>query len=272
MYDLQPTRTDTASLAQYAGLLSSVFAGVSKFSTAFLEWQYLHNPAGTVVGFDALAPDGALAAHYVTIPVQYQRGGQPERGLLSLNTATHPAHQGKGLFTKLAASTYQAAADAGFGFVIGVANQNSTPGFLKKLGFTLVAPLDVQLGRGPVRYPATEPGFSSHFSPELARWRVGCPASRYFAAAGKLYSQTDRGLVQAMLSQRPELAAEAAAGSPWVQMWIGHAPGTRFGTLYGRLPERLKPSPLNLIYLDLQGRPTPAADEIRFELIDFDAY
>lgn len=272
MYDLQPTRTDAESLARYARLLSDVFVGTDKFSERFLTWQYAENPAGTVVGFDALAPDGTLAAHYVTIPVEYQRNGQPVKGLLSLNTATHPDHQGKGLFTKLASATYEAAAAAGYGFVIGVANQNSTPGFLKKLGFSLIAPLDVQIGRGTVRYPSAAPGFSSVFSEALAAWRVACPAGQYFRDGDRLYSKTDRGFIQAILSQRPELARVATPGSSLVQMWIGHAPGARFGMLYGRLPEKLKPSPLNLIYRDLQGGTPPQADEIRFELIDFDAY
>ena len=93
------------------------------------------NPAGTVVGFDAW-DDVTLAAHYVCVPARVLRWGDAfGRALLSLNTATRPAYQGKGLFTKLAAATYEGAErPKGFECVYGVANANSTPGFHSQAG------------------------------------------------------------------------------------------------------------------------------------------
>lgn len=77
-----------------------------------LHWQYKDNPDGPAVGFNAWHGE-ELAGHYVTIPLKAMVNGTVEKGLLSLNTATHPAHHGKGLLTKLAKTTYALAAEKG---------------------------------------------------------------------------------------------------------------------------------------------------------------
>lgn len=91
-------------------------------------WQYADNPVGKIVGFNAYMGN-LLAAHYVTMPIYMNIEGEKTLGVLSLNTATHPEHRGKRLFTILAEKSYQYAAENGYKFVIGVANAQSTHGF-----------------------------------------------------------------------------------------------------------------------------------------------
>ena len=104
------------------------------FGKDYYRWQYEDNPNGKVVSYNAYY-DGILAAHYAAIPVEMSFDGNIVKGLLSLNTATHSQHRGKGLFVKLAQLTYDYAQEHGYKYVIGVANANSTHGFLTKLGF-----------------------------------------------------------------------------------------------------------------------------------------
>ena len=147
-YELMPSKRDKLEL--YSKLLSEVFTDTKKFTLDFLDWQYFKNPVGDVVGFDAFY-NNELVAHYVTIPVVYKFNDKTLNGLLSLNTATKAEHQGKGLFTKLASDTYDLAKEKGYKFIIGVANQNSTHGFIKKLGFDLVGKLDVKIYLGTIK-------------------------------------------------------------------------------------------------------------------------
>jgi hypothetical protein len=49
---------------------------------------------------------------------------------------THSNHRGNGLFTKLALETFNYCKDNGFHFVFGFPNDNSLPGFTKKLAWT----------------------------------------------------------------------------------------------------------------------------------------
>ncbi len=51
----------------------------------------------------------------------------------SADTMTHPSYQGKGLFTRLARMTFDLALKEDCQFIFGFPNQNSLPGFIKKL-------------------------------------------------------------------------------------------------------------------------------------------
>jgi GNAT superfamily N-acetyltransferase len=153
-FTFQPTTIAPAAMDTYIDLFRACFPAAKQYSRTFLSWQYADNPDGAVVGTDAFA-GGQLAASYVCLPCRVVVRGRETRALLSLNTATHPKYQGKGLFTRLADATYSRAADSGFDIVFGVANQNSIRGFSTKLGFQDVCGLDARVG---VAMPCRQPG------------------------------------------------------------------------------------------------------------------
>jgi GNAT superfamily N-acetyltransferase len=280
-----PIRTDAAALTQYGALFTACFPMTDKFTPRYLEWLYVANPDGRAVGYDAW--DGErLAAHYVCIPARAWVEGREVPVLLSLNTATHPDYQGKGLFTKLASMTFEAGASQGFDGVYGVANANSTPGFVRKLGFQLVRPLEARIGVGSLRHaPKAAPdalSFERKWSADALRWRCANPHNpvfmrngggklRFHAAASghKLpaYAELDAG----------ELMLPAPAGAPMLsplRLFIGLAPDASSSYWnYASIPMRLRPSPLNLIYRSFAPR-VSALDpsRIAFSFLDFDAY
>jgi GNAT superfamily N-acetyltransferase len=268
--------TDAVSLEAYRTLLGITSAPCER---EYLRWLYGENPWGGAVGFNAYAGD-ELAAHYATIPVEAVLDGAPAKGLLSLNTATHPAHQGKGLFTRLAEQTYAHARELGYEFVVGVANANSTPGFTRKLGFQLVAPLDVLVGIGGFAASRDgDVGFALAWTEAALRWRIRRPHARYVATADEpaiVYAHAHRLGILAYLTHAPRpLVAELPRPrrtQPF-RMWIGIDPHLRRRGVLAPLPDRLKPSPLNLIFRDLTARQRRLSRETaRFTLLDFDAY
>ena len=147
MITYAPITCDELSYLRYENLFKTCFGLSKKFSPPSIDWLYANNPAGKAIGFNAF--DGKrLVAHYVCIPSSINLNGSSVKAILSLNTATHPSYQGKGLFTKLAEMTYAAATELDYAAVYGVANANSTPGFIRKLGFQLIGPLMAKLGIG----------------------------------------------------------------------------------------------------------------------------
>jgi GNAT superfamily N-acetyltransferase len=277
--DLAASRTDDESLARYAGLFAACFPGVTKFDLPYLRWLYCENPDGPVVGFDAFE-GGRLAAHYACVPATASIEGQAARVLLSLNTATHPGFQGRGLFTQLAQQTYDAGLSAGFDAVYGVANANSTPGFTRKLGFQLVTPLEARVGVGRLLRASKQiavASFERTRSAQALAWRCANPHNRvhlrrsgdivqcFAAAAGPLvgaYHEFAAG----------EVAAATDGHPPPARLFLGLAP-QGVSPLYVSIPQRLRPSPLNLIYKPLSsGVRTLDAGRVRFAFIDFDAY
>lgn len=271
-FEFKQTQYDSNSLKLYSKLLSEVFPSTKKYTAEFLNWQYNLNPNGSVIGFDAFF-NGELAAHYVTIPVEYIQNKTKYKGLLSLNTATNSKFQGKGLFTKLADKTYELAKNKGYQFVIGVANQNSTHGFIKKLGFQLIAPLDAYIYVGDNKKAIVSDAlFQSYMSEVVMNWRINNPSNPYLFSNGFIYSETDKKPIKACLS-KAKITQQKNNTSFLLKMAIGinNKPNT-FCKI--KIPDRLKPSPLNLIFkklnpeFDLQIN----AQNTFFELIDFDAY
>jgi GNAT superfamily N-acetyltransferase len=272
-YATRPLTTDAASLSAYRALFAET---VGALGESYLHWLYVDNPRGAAFGFNAFAGD-ALAAHYATIPVAGELDGAPAKGLLSLNTATDRAHQGKGLFTRLAEQTYAHAADQGYAFVVGVANANSTPGFTKKLGFQLVSPLDVLVGAGRATPGDAPVAFECTYDDAALRWRLARPDAGYLGdASGLVYAPTHKaGILATMGVVPPDLTAalDRPRFTQPLRMWIGLDPDLRKKGVLAPLPDRLKPSPLNLIFRDLTGGKRQLAREsTRFTLLDFDAY
>lgn len=280
--EFTPVRCDEAAYAEYVRLFADCFPGVDKFNRDYLDWLYRCNPDGQVVGFDARDGD-RLAAHYVCIPTRAKIGSEEVPVLLSLNTATHPEYQGKGLFTKLAELTYAAGAKLGFDSVYGVANANSTPGFTRKLGFQLVGPLQASVGVGPLginfAHDTSSLQFRRIWSERALAWRCACPVNPISARAGQ-----SRTTLLASVPGVPMMAAaevdviapeqkKSTSITP-LRLFLGQVPSTwQRHAFYVDIPKRLRPSPLNLIYRSLTGRVKAIdPDAVFLGFIDFDAY
>jgi len=278
-YNFQLLDLSEQGIKEITDLLKLVFPSSSHINEQVLNWEYNLNPDGKAVGFNAWAGD-VLAGHYVTIPLRAIINGQEEKGLLSLNTATHVDHRGKGLFTQLANRTYEYASENGYTFVIGVANANSTHGFTKKLGFQKVGALRAMYGMGPL--PFRDGNSAAHYgriwSPEALKWRLSHPVYKYelhqgnfktiFSTQGKLGARyvlgtfpdrTDIGIDLKKIKKLP------------LKLWIGLDEQLKWkGSLYRNIPMRFRPSPLNLIFKDLDGERTLDPKRVRFQAIDFD--
>jgi GNAT superfamily N-acetyltransferase len=61
----------------------------------------------------------------------WQMGDKVYRCLRAVDTATHPAHQGKGIFKKLTLQLIEEAGKQGYDFIFNTPNTQSTPGYLK---------------------------------------------------------------------------------------------------------------------------------------------
>lgn len=283
MITFSPLKFDDQSLRRYESLFFTCFSKAIKFEANVLKWLYVNNPDGFAVGFDAYEGD-ELAAHYVCIPVTIRLNGKIEKALLSLNTATHPRYQGKGLFTKLAEMTYQTAADQGFDCVYGVANANSTPGFLRKLGFQLVQPLNAKVGIGSLGIDFQKASINTQFervwTPESLTWRCGNPGNQI-----SRFSMSDRigfhasafGRILPAYTELSKIdhydSGDASLVSPF-RLFLGLVPDQACNFVgYANIPQRLRPSPLNMIFRPLaQSRTLLEAGHMSFSFLDFDAY
>lgn len=175
---------DNAPLSDYEDLFKKSFPGNKKLNVKYLDWIYNQNPHGKVIGYDAFF-ENKLAAHYAVIPRIYKFNRQKILSALSLNTATHPNHQRKGLFTKLAKQTYKTCENRGVKFVLGVANQNSIFVFEKKLGFFKYGNVRIGLVRSK---KITSKQLELDINAKWLSWRLNNPSSIYYQFNGNIYN------------------------------------------------------------------------------------
>ena len=250
------------SISHHETLLNLCFPH-SKLSRRYLEWLYFSNPLGDVVGFDAMDGD-VLAAHYACIPTRIG----DSIGLLSLNTATHPDYRSKGLYQELAKMTYERWSNE-FNYVVGVANAQSATAFVKRLGFTEIGRLNLRFG--DLRRPTS--GARSWSQVELD-WRINSPRQQL---EKKIVGD---GLVE--LSMRPKnlpfkiksIIPIQDTGIAEMELLIARKQGFTVDWIKDtksqlHLPEKLKPSPLVMIYQRLSGSDTEVNS---WSFPDFDAF
>jgi GNAT superfamily N-acetyltransferase len=282
--NFQPVRHDPQALLQYSSLFAACFKGArntKRFSVEQLDWLYRYNPDGLAIGFDAYEND-ELVAHYVLLPSQIRTESGVLRALLSLNTATHPDYRGQGLFTRLAEMAIEQARAEEFSAIYGVANANSTPGFVRRLGFELIAPLDARVGYFEcmtLNTPIAPFSFERVWTPESLLWRVGWPANPLGVSEGPVGTQ----LIEARtgipgLHVLDQITCESLPthqlSRAVLNLYVGMMPGrTSPAGFMVSIPDWLKPSPLNLIFKSLdRDLPAPQAGRVRFSFLDFDAF
>lgn len=270
-YKIVKVGVDDDSLIEIQRLLKLVFENrAEKFSFEYLKWQYADNPVGKIVGYNAYMGD-VLAAHYVTMPIYMVINGEKTLGVLSLNTATHPDHRGKRLFSVLAEQTFQYATENGFKFVIGVANANSTHGFIKNLNFKLIGPLTFKVGVGTDIYPQKKYVFTRYWDKEIMDWRLKNPSMKYFKNGDVIVSPIKPGFKKLVYHDQEGLVSlNKLHGRPF-NLYIGFGADLKKGKYCG-IPKFVEHSPFNLIFRDLTNGTLPelTKDNILFELIDFD--
>lgn len=285
MIQVRPMRHDIAALARYVQLFEDTFPLTASFTLPYLNWLYNANPDGLAIGFDAWAGD-VLAAHYVCIPTQVRIEGVTSRSMLSLNTATHPDHQGKGLFTRLANATYEAATDQGISAVYGIANANSTPGFVRKLGFQLVKPLEAQVGWGALAVDWDRVNahmtFQRDWNESNLSWRMNNPknliCTRQSSDCRQFFAQAKGWFLPAYaelgLAQVPPKENKSRIHRWAPRLYLGLLPeGARGHSGYMNIPQAMRPSPLNFVYRSLSNLPKNLDGAgLHISFMDFDAY
>lgn len=261
---------------QNAAFLAEVFGNPKLFTEEYIKWQYADHPMGQVLGYNAIL-NNQIVSHFVLQPFPALFNGVFRKGLLAFNTATNELHRRKGFFTTLAKKTIDDAINEGYEFIVAVTNHNSKHGFIKHLGFQEVCQLKAKIGLGGIGVTESrdEVIFEKFWDKELLKWRLANPLRKYFVNDGKCFSKTHLSNVKAFLYNHSN-QIQFPAKSNWrpFTLYIGMDNSVQFSKgLFFNIPEKLKPSPLFLIFRDLKNNSVKLDKEkIRFNLIDFDAY
>ena len=137
-------------------LFQAVFR--KEMTEAYWNWRYRDNPAAGPM-IDLMWDSAELVGHYAVSPVGLQVNGTAVLAALSMTTMTHPAYNGRGIFTTLAENLYARIHRAqGVAAVFGFPNDQSHRGFVKNLAWQDLSALPTfSLKVRPDRVPAADP-------------------------------------------------------------------------------------------------------------------
>ncbi len=246
-----------------------------QFSVDGFKYWYKENPVGEVVSYSAFEHN-KMVSHYACIPTQMKIEDRVVKGVLSMAVVTHPDYRGRGLFRTLAQKTYEKAKELGYEFVIGVANANSFPIFMRHFPFTYIGKLDVKWGFGNILIP-TNKTFSHYWNLQSLQWRLRkSKYSKYDDKAFGTYGNIP--FIKTFMGQLPvELLAQVNIKTtnffkcPF-NLYVGMGADLSQG-YYFDFPKFVKHSPFHLRFMDItedKHLPEINRDNIVFQLIDFD--
>lgn len=159
-------------------------------------WAYMENPFGDPI-VSLWFYQGQLAGHYAVVPYHLRKGKEREvRALLSMTTMVGPQYRRQGLFVAQAEEVYKEAKKLNYEFVFGFPNNNSAPGFKKRLqweveGFQLLQLKKSELTQLNLQYRnnliCADVG-----NENFLRWRVANPNNHYRKCNGVITKQYGR--------------------------------------------------------------------------------
>lgn len=286
--EIRIQKSSISLLPKYEDLYRACFPNATHLQAGYLSWLYRDNPAGTAIGADAVCGD-KVVGQVIAIPGNFELSGKAVNGLVAVNVAVHPDFQGRHLFKKLGLQMCDYGAQQGYAFVTGVANAAATPGWIRQMGFQLVRPLEARVGIGGLGIKDYRPVVSAsqlrrRWTPDALHWRANNPINE----VSFNYDKTSNLIAAYTSAKKPGMSvfAEILMEGEFVpqritsnivpllpRVFLGLIPTYQFNTRYFSIPEKLKPSPLNLIYknlVDSTDRIDPTACFMNF--LDFDAF
>jgi hypothetical protein len=114
-----------------AELSKLTYAGKEISDPDYLHWEYVTNPDGIAV-MNVAESGQDIISQYIVLPRSFSLNGTPLMGSLSVNTLTHPAFRGHGLFPRLSAETFKRCREKEIHFTIGFPNPVSSPVIRRK--------------------------------------------------------------------------------------------------------------------------------------------
>lgn len=135
-----------------------------------LRWKHERNPFGSSPAWVARA-EGEVVGYRAFMRWEFTDGARTYRAARAVDTATHPAHQGKGIFRRLTLHGLDELRADGVDFVFNTPNDQSRPGYLK-MGWVHVGLLRPTMRP---RSPATVPAVLRGRVP-AGHWGLPCDA------------------------------------------------------------------------------------------------
>lgn len=185
---------DSKGLLVYYPAIEKLFASAfgQPLSCAMWDWAYQNNPFGSPLVSLAFH-ESELIGHYAVIPMNLDSKDRTLSGYLSMTTMVSSNYRGHNLFKELATRVYSRIESRGIESVVfGFPNDQSAPGFKKRLGWTVSEDFHVvalkEENLEDVRDLLLHSDEASYYldldNPKISAWRTNKPNQEWEISEG----------------------------------------------------------------------------------------
>lgn len=273
--------SNVEKIDEYIKLYNKSFYKMMK-NKKYFDWLYIKNPMGKFVGIDCYL-NNDIIGQVGGIPLEFNYLKKKIRFIISINVCIDPEHQGKKLFKKMAIKFEELVKKLNFDGIIAIANKAATPAWQKSINLNFLKQLDVLVSFRKfenIKFDKNDYDFYSSWNNKKLKWRLENPHKKTILINGNqkinsIYSDTDYFFLKAyapLVFADKDIKIETAKKSiTKLKIFIGITKKIK-KKLYIRLPEILKPSPLNFLYKFIKSNKKLDSEKVFFTFLDFDAF
>lgn len=278
-------KSSTNKIDRYVKLYRRCFAKYPiKKNEIYFEWLYKKNPLGEFIGIDAVdLNSGEEIGQVGGVPYEFNYNGKKIKVLQSINVCVDTRYRGKKLFKEMASRLEEYAKSENYSLIIAIANKLATPAWQNSIGLKFLTQLDVLLGYGDLglnNLNLNNSIFTSIWNQKRIEWRKNNPSNSvniYKQKKIRLSSPSVMSIFKVFsLIECENLSInynKAKFNFFLPNLFIGLVPPNSNSSIYFKIPEVLKPSPLNFLYKNINDENIEIKkDECFFSYLDFDAY
>tara|TARA_B100002019_G_scaffold223830_1_gene196740 strand:+ start:889 stop:1743 length:855 start_codon:yes stop_codon:yes gene_type:complete len=278
-------KSSTNKIDRYVKLYRRCFAKYPiKKNEIYFEWLYKKNPLGEFIGIDAVdLNSGEEIGQVGGVPYEFNYNGKKIKVLQSINVCVDTRYRGKKLFKEMASRLEEYAKSENYSLIIAIANKLATPAWQNSIGLKFLTQLDVLLGYGDLglnNLNLNNSIFTSIWNQKRIEWRKNNPSNSvniYKQKKIRLSSSSVMSIFKVFsLIECENLSInynKAKFNFFLPNLFIGLVPPNSNSSIYFKIPEVLKPSPLNFLYKNINDENIEIKkDECFFSYLDFDAY
>ena len=252
-----------------------------QLNTDYLDWLYNKNPDGKFIGIDCF--DGKkLIGQVGGIPFEFLWNNKKLKILISINVCVDKNYRGNSLFSKMAKKLEIYAKEINFDGIIAIGNNSATPAWIKSIGLINNGKLDAFFGLGGItesnlNLNKDEYNFYSIWNNKKINWRINNPKNKTFTINNKIksiYAITKYPFIKAyapLIFYEGEIQLNSYENKNYLFVFLGKIGSLKSKNII-KIPEILKPSPLNFLYKFFNIKNNLQKNEVFFTFLDFDAF
>lgn len=272
--------SNLSNINQYLELYKRCFKNFGK-NFNYLNWLYKKNPLGDYVGIDAFHNNN-LIGQIGGIPYNFKFKNNILKTLVSINICVDENYRGKKIFLNLSKKLEIHLRKKNYELLIAIGNIQATPAWIKSIQMKYLCHLDAFIGFkdfSKIQISIKDYNLFVDWDHQMINWRCSNPLNET-----KMIKQNSRGLI---LSNTKIPFTKVYAPHPFkaksqflknikdnnnLKMFIGLSNEINDSFFFRKIPEYLKPSPLNFLYKFLNQNYDLKKEEVFLTYLDFDAF